>query len=148
MNINVLSKIAIPVITMTLLVGCGDMHKSHAEQATEHQHATAQHADAATASLQLDHGVKWRLDEHTRAQFQIMHERLSSATSGKELGSKLQHDVEQLIAGCTMTGDAHQQLHVFLAQFMPAVNALQETGDAADETQVKTLLAQYPQYFE
>lgn len=143
MTFNDLHKTFTMAFTMALLAGCGDMHDSHAE------HATGQpHAEAATTQLQLDHGAKWRLDEHTRTQFQIMQERVSSAAASKELGSKLQQDVDQVIAGCTMTGEAHQQLHLFLAQLLPAVTALKETGDAAAASQVQALLVQFPQYFE
>lgn len=138
-----LQKIVFAALTLAVMAGCGDMHDSHADHAAEHSHT-----ETATTQLQLNHGAKWRLDEHTRTQFHIMHDRISAAAASKELGNKLQQDVDQLIAGCTMTGEAHQQLHVFLAQLLPAVTALKETGDAAAASQVQALLVQFPQYFE
>ena len=50
--------------------------------------------------------------------------------------------------GCTMTGDAHNQLRIFLAGYMPAVNSLADHGTCEDAQSVKHYLKGYNNYFE
>jgi len=47
-----------------------------------------------------------------------------------------------------MTGDAHDQLHVYLTGYIPAVAALSESGGIEDATKVRYYLENYSEYFE
>ena len=80
--------------------------------------------------------------------FKQMAGRLSSNATGKDLGSLLQQDLGKLVAGCTMAGGAHDQLHVYLTAYMPSVQRLAESGDEAARSEVEALLGLYPEYFE
>lgn len=64
------------------------------------------------------------------------------------LGKRLQADLEKLVQGCTMTGEAHNQLHVFLTAYIPAVEKAFKSGSDESLTEVRGLLAKYPEYFE
>lgn len=66
----------------------------------------------------------------------------------KKAGSDLQDQVNGLIQGCTMTGEAHGQLHVYLAGYIPAVAALAGSGRSEDAQKVKYYLEKYTEYFE
>jgi len=66
----------------------------------------------------------------------------------KKAGTDLQADIKLLVQGCTMTGPAHDQLHIYLTGYMPAVAALTEKGSIEDAQKVKHYLEKYTEYFE
>ncbi len=66
----------------------------------------------------------------------------------KEVGDDLQIQIDALIQGCTMTGDAHDQLHTYLMAYINAVGALSESGDVHDAKTVGHYLKKYIEYFE
>ena len=111
---------------------------------SDHQHKAAQDSH----KLSLDGGAKWQMDSHTRGMFETMSQRIDTGGDPKQLGSKLKEDVHKLIQGCTMTGAAHEQLHVFLTPFIPAVTELSEQGSDASLEQVTHALRNYQNYFE
>lgn len=160
---------------LLLLVGCGPEHSAdhghdHAQdEAVEKESGHESHADSddhdhgaghdhdgddAVVSVE-DHGLqthdgeKWPMDDHTRSMFTTMSERLESFEGDPQaLGVSLEDDLSKLIEGCTMTGDAHNELHKFLAVYLPAVGSLADAGQDADLERVKELLDLYPSYFE
>ena len=76
--------------------------------------------------LTLDNGTKWSMDEHTGTSSAALRTHLGDAAPESvealaALGATLQGDIDGLIAGCTMTGPSHDQLHVFLMAFIPEV---------------------------
>jgi len=95
------------------------------------------------------------MDNHTRTIFAKMAESFvhSDHSSLKEDGLKkagatLQLDINELIQGCTMTGDAHNQLHIYLTGYIPVVAALSDSGQIADAEKIKHYLEKYGDYFE
>ncbi len=103
----------------------------------------------------LDRGKRWQMDEHTRTMFV----RMSDAFLGldiasldedrlRQAGSELQGHLDALVRGCTMQGPAHDQLHVYLTGYMPAVAALAETGSVDAAETVRRYLEAYDTYFE
>ncbi len=134
------------------VLSCGQQH-------TEADNEHAEHAEHSTATkddgLVLNDGKKWQMDDHTRASFAKMAGSfvdIDAAALGsdglKQAGSNLQEDLNSLIQGCTMTGPSHDQLHVFLMAYIPAVTALQESGQVEDAKKVQHYLAIYGNYFE
>lgn len=135
-----------------------DEQNSHATPVKTHAHED--HIAAGThergiAGLERIQGRRWEMDDHTRSMFARMEASFADADLGalegeglKSAGAGLQDDLNRLIEGCTMTGDAHNQLHLYLAGFIPAVAALAESGRPADGEKVQHYLEQYPEYFE
>ncbi len=122
----------------------------------EHGHAKHQHS-ASKLALALNNGSKWEMDEHTRTMSkQMKHTFLSAEHSNLEslnkLGKKLQSQLDVLIRGCTMTGEAHDQLHVFLSTHMPAIHALESASDYASAKkkaiEIKHQFEVYGEYFK
>jgi hypothetical protein len=95
------------------------------------------------------------MDDHTRSVFAEMAasflnvDHVSLEGEGlKKAGSDLQVHIKKLVQGCTMTGAAHDQLHVYLSGYIPAVAALSETGGIEDAKKVAHYLEKYAEYFE
>lgn len=131
-----------------------DEDHAHDEHHEDHAHATP---GKGIADLKLNNGQKWAMDTHTRELIQQMHETTAKATisspkDGQKIGATLDHQLHTLMQGCTMTGPAHDQLHLFLSEFMPAVSALKatESNDEAQEKidRLKAMLMTYDEHFE
>jgi hypothetical protein len=130
-----------------LAAGCGkaDHHESHGE----HDHAPG-------GELRLDDGKKWPADNHTRESMESIRRSLSEAGESasqerRGLSTQLKQQVDELIRGCTMTGDAHNQLHIFLDKLIPEVERLAEQGEEAGKKtmeRIRELIAEYDRHFE
>jgi len=148
------TQILLAFLILGINAGCGAKHNNLPLQAngfeTIHQAEEGlgpdPHPDVLPMSL--NNGEKWQMDEHTRRMIGQMNQRISSDLSGMALGLKLQDDLNELIAGCLMTGEAHNQLHAFLMQIMPVIDQLQAQGDFASEQRVSFLLDNYAHFFE
>ncbi len=66
----------------------------------------------------------------------------------KATGATIRGEINELIQGCTMTGEAHNQLHRYLMVYIPAVEAMAHGGTKAQADSVGMLLELYPKYFE
>lgn len=148
-----LSLLLSALLAVTLMVtGC-----DHATTAMEgHNHGQREQAEVAT-TLSLNNGEKWLMDDHTRNKMAEMEEAFHSADHTKReslnaLGVSLSQDVEELIAGCTMQGSAHDQLHIFLSEYIPAVQAMSTADNLATAREsainIKGQLDNYRQHFK
>ncbi|WP_029134895.1 hypothetical protein [Sedimenticola selenatireducens] len=110
---------------------------NHGYTAEEHSHGHDSHGSVATQTgLSLNNGERWEMDDHTRTMSQMMQQTFFAAdhsTLGglNAAGTALEQQMEKLITGCTMTGKAHEQLHVFLNEHVPTINALAKADDYA-----------------
>lgn len=126
--------------------------------ADDHSHGHDSHTAAADLNgLSLNHGQPWEMDEHTRIMSKKMRDTFFAGDHGSlegltSMGTELEHQMQDLVKGCTMTGQAHDQLHVFLNSHIPTINALAkaENYDAARENAIrlKGQLETYQQHFK
>ncbi len=124
----------------------------------DHRHGDEPPTDSEHSSeLTLHDGQKWPLDDHTRAKFAEMNQAseradVSSVAGMNALGVEIRKQVDALIVGCRMEGPAHEQLHVFLMEFIPAAEALATESDPVQAAQaleqVQHLLLEEKRYFE
>ncbi|MFT6395500.1 MAG: hypothetical protein ACJAYU_000242 [Bradymonadia bacterium] len=117
----------------------------------------ADEAGSALAGLHLNSGARWMMDEHTRGMFVAINATVASASmtsieDSAQAAQTLDGQLQQLVAGCTMDGSAHDELHKFLVAYIPAIGQLAEADsvETANEsmTAVKALLAEYALHFE
>ncbi|MGD9548407.1 MAG: hypothetical protein AB7V45_12790 [Candidatus Krumholzibacteriia bacterium] len=113
---------------------------------TDHPQQTT--AEESIPGLSLDDGAKWVMDDHTRTQFAAMTARMERGGDVRTVGAGLQEDLDKLIQGCRMTGKGHDQLHMFLVSYMPAVRGMAEDGSEESREKASELLRLYPRYFE
>ncbi len=133
--------------------GTGKRPTSHAEDHSSHSASVG--LEDGLDGLELDNGRRWMMDDHTRSIFVKMatsfldsDQRSLEGEGLKKAGSDLQALVNELIQGCTMTGEAHDQLHVYLTGYIPAVAALSKSGRIEDAKKVTRYLEKYDEYFE
>ncbi|NQT64325.1 MAG: hypothetical protein HQ556_15295 [Candidatus Marinimicrobia bacterium] len=145
--------VILTLLTFTLFLNCSDDSAKKTESHDAHHKETGH--DDSPSGLVLNDGEKWEMDEHTRISFAKMADSFLNAdhasmeaTGLKSVGGDLQTELDVLIQGCTMTGEAHNQLHVYLTGYIPAVKALTENGDMESAMQVKHYLEIYDDYLE
>jgi hypothetical protein len=136
------------------VTGCGH----HAEEHEHAAHKTIQADHDIELGLALNDGEKWPTDEHTRlaaARLALRGDKATEIHSQQEalvLAGDLDKELETLIQGCTMTGAAHDQLHVFLVALFQKVAALKEEKKLQElqriRTDISSLLAAYEKHFE
>ncbi len=124
----------------------------------KHSHENSNHdASASLAGLSLNNGNKWEMDEHTRVMSKKMKQTFFAADHStkeglKAVSAELQTQVDKLIVGCTMQGKSHNQLHVFLNDHIPTINALNKAQDyssaKASAIKLKGQFEKYPKYFK
>ena len=136
------------------LISAGTGSTAYAQnQAHGHGH----HASATeTGGLSLNHGERWKMDEHTRTMLVEMEKAFfasdhSNRAGLNAAGAGLKVQMDQLIAGCTMDGAAHSQLHLFLSEYIPTIDRLARAEDYAaarkEAIELKGHFSTYKQYF-
>lgn len=113
------------------------MTSANGAYAAEHGHEHGHHAHASVAAdsgLSLNQGERWEMDQHTRAMLLKMEEAFFAADHTSQAGlnaagAELKGQLGELISGCTMQGQAHDQLHLFLTDYMPTIDRLAEAAD-------------------
>jgi hypothetical protein len=145
----------IVLISAAILVGCGSHGDSHEHGSDTRGIQEASYTADDAHGLVLNGSKKWEMDEHTRGMFTKMDQRLKSTDLGsssaddlKASGVILRKDIDDLIAGCTMVGDAHNELHKYLTVYIPVVDELVQKGDSSKAEEVHELLELYPKFFE
>ena len=125
----------------------------------KHKH-NEQENSAQIDEVKLDQGKKWKADQQTNkgaAKLQSIVASFKSETSSpevddyKRLNGQLQTELDAIFKECTMTGGAHQQLHVFLVRIIKDVNILKEDDLPASEAafqSMQKILNTYSDYFE
>ncbi len=108
--------------------------------------------------LTLNNGDKWPVDEHTRTSAKKIaglvnsSETIHSVEDARTLAGALDEELDVLVRGCTMTGPAHDQLHMFLVALFPKVEELKEKTDTSDlqstREEIGSLLEAYENHFE
>lgn len=145
------------LLPLTLLVaGCGkryaDEHNHHVVEAEASHH----HEDDGE-SVGLNNGEKWEADEHTLSVVEDMRAELSDfAKVGEEnshvLADSLTRQLSVLVAGCTMKGPAHDELHKWLVPLTESIKDLaasQEPSGARGEVlEIRKSLNAFDDFFE
>lgn len=124
--IIIVSLSIIPVFS----VGAGQL--AYAQDHSHGHHAS----EVGISGLGLNHGQQWEMDEHTRNMLLKMEATFFAADHSTQVGlnaagAELKVHLDALIAGCTMDGEAHDQLHVFMTEYIPTIDRLAQAGDYA-----------------
>lgn len=90
----------------------------------------------ASLGLELDGGQRWVVDGAMMAQLRSMESDLVTfqgirPDDYRKLAGRLEKQLARLVAGCTMTGKAHDELHKWLIPYMAEVKAFVKDDDIA-----------------
>jgi hypothetical protein len=139
------------ILSSALLAACSD---KEGESASGPETAAKKHQAAAVS---FNDGSKWTANPETTAGIDRMRRMVSEFTTADDpstypkLVTALEQEYAAVIRNCTMTGEAHNQLHNFLAPLNQLIEPL-KSGDpqVAKEALIKleNHLKTYSAYFE
>lgn len=153
-------------IAMSFLIACqsnAEHHDGHntevATEADNHDHAADEHAAHAAnaAVVQLDNGQKWPANLETTEGIEKMSGMLAALPADAQsadylaLKTKLESEFATILQKCTMTGEAHNQLHNYLLPMKDLIgelesNAIEEQQEVV--VQLNAYLNDYDLYFQ
>lgn len=165
-------KYIIGILTAGLLLfGCANEHHDHnedihemhndAEDHSGHDHGEGGHIISgkddikSTDGITLNNGEKWQADKHTNDKVSEMRAEIAEYKKSNDfatLSTNLKDDLNELIEGCTMGGESHNQLHYWLESFIELVNNMKDANSEADRSanvkRIESSLNQYTEYFK
>lgn len=112
------------------------------------------HSHESDEAIQLNSGKKWKVDDAMLVHIRNI-ERIVTDTAGPvnyvEAGDSIATHLELLTSSCTMTGQAHDELHKWLLPFLDLSEQLSEQDGreaAATLNEMKTAFSVFNTYFE
>lgn len=153
MKIKIISFIAASLFLLSCENTSGEKSKEQTETATSAEH----HHDGETETIQLNNGEKWNVDTPMLLHIRKMESDVLAFGQAEQkdydaLTAKLQTNIDLLTSGCTMKGQAHDELHKWL---LPYINLVNELSEAKDETEaakhfeiIKASFVTFNQYFQ
>lgn len=148
-------------LAISLLAGCEQKQTTTKSTSSAQSNETTDHAaqeqHQMSGQLTLDYGKKWKANTETTQGIQKMSTMANQATSRwqtkdyHELKTKLDLTLTEILQQCTMTGEAHEQLHNYL---MPLQKIIAQLGsddrDQCEQSRLELVqhLKEYDQYFE
>ncbi len=158
----------IPPTPSTILFGLSVLF-SACGPGKDEQHLDGAHStDAASAAsdsasgplLELNNGQRWVVSPPMLVPIRRMQQRIAAAVV-TDAATELDHavladslfvDIDALVAGCTMEGKAHAELHDWLMPHMQLVQDLEKTTDTVQARKILEELAasseEFDRYFE
>jgi hypothetical protein len=99
--------------------------------------STLKHDDSE--GIILNDGQKWKVVPDMLQIIQNMEEDIASysdTTGFDNLSESLAKNIDSLTSNCTMTGQAHDELHKWLLPFIDLVNESKEAKTVTDQTEL------------
>ncbi|MFT7611860.1 MAG: hypothetical protein ACI9J3_000807 [Parvicellaceae bacterium] len=115
------------------------------------------HEDHDDNSIGLDDGKKWAVVPEMMKHVRSMESDLNQFEGQKdteytELAEKLKSNIDLLISSCTMSGEAHNQLHKWLVPYISLVDDLKASDDREEANkiyvEIRASLNSFNTYFE
>ncbi|MCB1053364.1 MAG: hypothetical protein KDC71_22370 [Acidobacteria bacterium] len=105
-----------------------------------------QEPSSLQADLHLNEGQRWQLDESTRLQFEKIRSLLKAKpeenlAAYQEQAHQMWTAVQAMIQGCSMQGEAHNQLHHVLTELIPAIQTMQKSASLTEAQSVRSKIA-------
>ena len=145
------------VLGSFLLYSCGNSTNKKSNNLTETAEHNEHHHDDESEAIELNNGVKWKVDANMITHIRNMENDVVSFAKVeqkdyKSLSEKLQSNIDLLTSNCTMKGKAHDELHKWL---LPYIDLVKELSEAKNETEaskhfenIQTSFTAFNQYFQ
>ena len=110
-----------------------------------------------TTEIEMNNGAKWEANPETNEGVQKMQNILKTQPTNTledyyKLAAQLNSDKNYLVQNCTMKGESHDNLHVWLLPLMAKIDALSETKSLEDASKIKHSIEEnineYTTYFQ
>ena len=107
--------------------------------------------------ITLNNGEKWTVNEEMMIHVRSMENEVNTFKSKKiedyaVLAKKIETHIDELVSGCTMKGQSHDELHKWLMPFIDSNKAFSESKTeqefATNLEKIKTSLITFNNYFK
>lgn len=148
--------ILIPAIAL-FLFSCGNASNEKSEDLSEIETHDEHHHDHESEAIELNNGEKWTVDANMLTHIRTMENDVISFAKVEQkdykvLSEKLQASIDLLTSNCTMTGQAHDELHKWLLPYMDLVEELSEAEDKIEAEkqfqEIQTSITTFNHYFQ
>ena len=138
------------VLMLFALVSCKQNKKQEAAEVND------LYSNSWTQEIKLDNGKKWQANSETNEGVLKMQNSIKDFSSNTlegyyELAEKLNVDKNYVIKNCTMKGDSHDNLHVWLLPLIAKLDALSEANTIEEAAKLKQSIEEnvneYSDYF-
>ena len=103
-------------------------------------------------AVQLDNGKRWKANPETTqgiaAMSAILDEHAKKPMAKTVLKDTLEAEFQMIFQKCTMTGEAHNQLHNYLIPLHRMLSAMDERSGEKEIVAMRDHLQAYGKYFE
>jgi len=150
-------KIIISFTAISLfLFSCGNTSNEKSKEQTETVIHEEHHHNDEIQTIELNNNEKWKVDDHMVAHIRNMENDINSFAMAEQkkyklLSEKLLNNIDLLTSNCTMTGQAHDELHKWLLPYIEMVNELSESKDNMEAAKkfenIKASFATFNHYF-
>lgn len=140
-----------------LLYSCGNSTNEKSNNQTEVAEQNNHHHDDESEAIELNNGEKWKVDANMLTHIRTMENDVISFAKVEQkdykvLSEKLQASINLLTSNCTMTGQAHDELHKWLLPYMDLVEELSEAEDKIEAEkqfqEIQTSITTFNHYFQ
>ncbi|PKP13412.1 MAG: hypothetical protein CVU08_05475 [Bacteroidetes bacterium HGW-Bacteroidetes-3] len=141
------------ILATILVVSCNQNKKQQTTEPVQ----TVEESHESEAVLKLNNGDLWMANAETTEGIQKMNQFVANFTDMEnmeaypELKSKLEAEFGTIISKCTMTGEAHDQLHTYLLPMKLLFKDLAAEDIATRKLSLEKLtkhLSEYSAYFK
>lgn len=150
MKYNALTLILVAGISFALY-SCSSNESTQATEETAHAHHDHE-------VLQLNAGKKWKVDDHMMDELRELEAIVNTANRSENtmsldaIADSLIVHLDLLTSNCTMTGQAHDELHKWLVPFIDLVNEYanyeEEITARKQLVEMKERFQEFNSYFE
>ena len=143
-------------IALFSIWGCTD-HSEHDGRAEDEIAVPSElgHVDEAeTPSLPkvtLENGQRWKANPETTSgianMVALIDKQIATPVTATEAKAAIEDEFALIFERCTMTGEAHNQLHNYLIPIHQRLSGF-DAGDTTQLAEMKSYLNSYTQYFE
>jgi len=120
-----------------------------------HDHAKHEKAETkaveTTPTVTLENGKRWKANPETTSgianMIVLVDKQIAEKGDAKAAKAGLEKEFGLIFERCTMTGEAHNQLHNYLIPIHQKFSGF-DAGDAKQLAEMKTYLGTYGNYFE
>lgn len=153
-------KKSILISGLTLIVlsfGCSENNKEATQEAPEsdslEHHSEAHESNEQSTGVALNNGAKWQANPETTMGIQnmqtLVNEYINKASpENKLLAENLEKEFSTIFQKCTMTGEAHNQLHNYLLPLKEKIEKLKEDANMDYVKNIHSYLEEYKNYFQ
>lgn len=138
------------ILSLLVFVSCNEDQNVKTE-AVEHTH---KHSD----EIVLNGDQKWQVDTNMMVFIRNMESDINDCDKKKNsddfsgLAESLEDNLDKLTSNCTMTGQAHDELHKWLLPYMDVVNEFSEAKTEGEKealyNELKEAFVQFNLFFE